>query len=213
MDAVYVPPPVPEMNEALASLEKYLHSKSELPPLLRLALIHYQFEAIHPFLDGNGRVGRLLITLMLRADGLLSQPLLYLSAYFERNRREYYDFLLGISLRGEWEPWLMFFLDAVATQSRDAIQRSDRLLALWQNYREQMQAARASALLLRLVDELFENPVITNRMASEKLEITPRSAQMNIEKLVTAKIIREATGKRRNRVYVAPEIISIIDMP
>jgi Fic family protein len=211
LDATYVPPPVPEMLEALDSLEKYFHVESELPPLLRLALIHYQFEAIHPFVDGNGRVGRLLTTLILCAEGLLQQPLLYLSAYFEQHRQEYYDLLLGVSQRGEWHRWAAFFLDAIATQSRDAIQRSDRLLSLWQKYRERMQEARASALLLQLVDELFAYPVITNRIASDKLSITPRSAQKNIEKLIASKILQEATGKQRNRVYVASEIISIIE--
>lgn len=211
MDATYVPPPVTEMLEALDSLEKYFHTHSELPPLLRLALIHYQFEAIHPFLDGNGRVGRLLTTLILCAEGLLPQPLLYLSAYFEQHRQKYYDLLLGVSQRGEWDRWLLFFLDAIATQSEDAIQRSDRLLALWKKYRGRIQEARASALLLQLVDGLFAYPVITNRIASEKLSITPRSAQMNIEKLIASKILQEATGKQRNRVYVALEIISIIE--
>ena len=213
LDATYVPPPVPEMKEALDSLEKYLHTRSKYPSLIRLALIHYQFEAIHPFLDGNGRVGRLLTTLLLCAEGLLPQPLLYLSAYFERHREKYYDFLLAVSRRGNWNQWVLFFLDAVATQSGDAIQRSDQLLALWQKYRERMQVARASALLLQLVDELFAYPVITNRIISEKLSITPRSAQMNIEKLISSEILQEATGKQRNRVYVVPGIISIIDRP
>ncbi len=211
MDATYVPPPVHEMNQALDSFEKYLHAKSSLSPLIRLALIHYQFEAIHPFLDGNGRIGRLLITLLLCADGLLPQPLLYLSAFFERYRDEYYRLLLAVSQKGEWEGWIRFFLRAVATQARDAIKRSDKLLALWQSYRSRMQEARASALLLQLVDDLFSYPVLTNPRVTERLAITPRSAQLNIEKLVAAGILKEATGQRRNRVYIAPEIINIIE--
>ena len=211
IDATYVPPPVPEMNEALDAFEKYLHSQSDLPPLVRLALIHYQFEAIHPFLDGNGRIGRLLITLLLCADELLPQPLLYLSAFFERHRDDYYRLLLGVSQRGEWNEWISFFLRAVATQAQDAIRRSDKLLALWQSYRTQLQEARASVLLLQLVDDLFSYPALTNAGVSKRLNITPRSAQLNIDKLVGAGILKEATGQRRNRVYIAPEIISIIE--
>lgn len=209
MDATFVPPPVAEMEEALYSLEDYLHQESRLPTLIRLALIHYQFESIHPFLDGNGRVGRLLVTLLLCTEGVLSQPLLYLSAFFERHRNEYYDHLLAVSQQGEWVSWIKFFLRAVTAQSKDAIDRSDRLLSLWQRYREQLQEARSSSLLLQLVDNLFELPVITNSLAAEKLSVTPRSAQLNIEKLVDASILREATGNRRNRVYVADQIIEI----
>ncbi len=209
--AIYVPPPVEEMQEALHAFEKYLHAQSELPPLIRMALIHYQFEAIHPFLDGNGRVGRLLITLLLCAEGMLSQPLLYLSAFFERRRDEYYRYLLGVSQQGQWNEWISFFLQAVATQARDAIRRSDKLLALWRSYRSKMQAARASALLLRLVDDLFEYPALTNPLASKRLSVTPRAAQLNINKLLDAAILKEATGRARNRVYIAPEIISIIE--
>ena len=211
MDATYVPPPAPEMFKALDSLEKYFHSQSKFPPLIKLALVHYQFEAIHPFLDGNGRIGRLLTTLLLCARNLIPQPLLYLSAYFEQHRDEYYQYLLGISLRGDWESWILFFLDAVSSQSTNAIDRSDQLLLVWQRYKEQLHKAKASALLLRLVDELFAYPVITNRTASEKLKITPRSAQMNIDKLISFGIIEESTGRQRNRVYVAQEIIDIIE--
>lgn len=211
VDATYVPPPVEEMKNALDSFEKYLHAESDLPPLIRLSLIHYQFEAIHPFLDGNGRVGRLLVTLLLCSDGLLPQPLLYLSAFFERYRDEYYQRLLGVSQHGKWKEWIIYFLRGIMSQASDAIRRSDRLLTLWKKYRSDLQEARASALLLQLVDELFSYPAITNRTAAQKLSVTPRSAQLNIEKLERANILREATGKLRNRIYVAPEIISIIE--
>jgi Fic family protein len=211
MDATFVPPPVEEMKAGLDQFERYLHSESRLPPLVRMALIHYQFEAIHPFLDGNGRVGRLLITLLLCADGLMLQPMLYLSAFFEKYRNEYYQLLLGVSRRGEWLPWVRFFLMAVEVQSKDAIRRSDMLLALWDNYRNRLQEARASALLLGLVDELFSYPAINTRIASESLKVTPRSAQLNIDKLISAGILEEATGQKRNRVYVARAIISIIE--
>jgi len=211
MDATYVPPPVEEMKQALNVFETYLHTPSRFPPLIRLAMIHYQFEAIHPFLDGNGRIGRLLITLLLCTQRLLPQPLLYLSAFFERFRDDYYNLLLSVSQKGKWENWIRFFLRAVATQARDAIRRSDRLLALWRDYRIRMQEARASALLLQLVDKLFEYPAITNRRAANRLSITARSAQLNVQKLLNAGILQEATGQQRNRVYIAPEIIRILE--
>ena len=211
VSATYVPPPPDEMQRALDSFENYLHAEATLPPLIRHALIHYQFEAIHPFLDGNGRIGRLLLTLLFCADGLLTQPLLYLSAFFEHNRSEYYARLIGVSRHGEWKEWISFFLHAVAVQSRDAIRRSERLLALWKKYRQDLQRARASSVLLALVDGLFDSPVVTNATVARKFSITPRSAQLNIEKLVASKILREATGKRRNRIYIAPEILSAIE--
>ena len=211
MDATFVPPPIDEMRNALDGFEKYLHSVSDLPPLIRLPLIHYQFEAIHPFLDGNGRIGRLLVTLLLCADNLLPQPLLYLSAFFERYRDEYYQRLIEISLYGKWKEWIVYFLRGITSQALDAIRRSDRLLSLWQKYRARLQEARASALLLQLVDELFSYPVLTNAVAARKLSVTPRSAQLNIDKLQNANILQEATGRLRNRIYIAPEIISIIE--
>ena len=199
------------MHEALDGLEKYLHAPSEMPALIRLAMVHYQFEAIHPFLDGNGRVGRLLVTLLLCADTLLPEPLLYLSAHFERYREEYYERLLAVSQKGAWHEWIRYFLSAVATQSRDAIRRIDRLLDLRKTYHGQVQQARASALLVQLIDEMFTSPAMTNAGVSRRLKITPRSAQLNIDKLVERGILREATGRRRNRVYVAAEIVDIIE--
>ena len=211
MEATFVPPPEAEMKEALDQFEKYLHASAQLPPLIRLAMLHYQFEAIHPFLVGNGRVGRLLLTLLLCADGLLPKPLLYLSAYFERHRQRYYDLLLAISQRGAWSEWITFFLRGVAEQSHDAIRRSNRLIDLWQEYRQKLQSARTSPLSLRLVDELLSYPAISVAWAAKRLKVTHRSIQLNIEKLVRHGILREATGRRRNRIFVAPEIINILE--
>jgi Fic family protein len=149
--------------------------------------------------------------LLLCTENLLPQPLLYLSAFFEKYRKEYYERLLDVSRQGKWKDWVGFFLRGVSSQSRDAIRRSDLLLKLWQKYRSDLQAARASALLLQLVDELFAFPAISTTIAAEKLSVTPRSAQLNIDKLLSTGILREATGKQRNRVYIAPEIISIVE--
>ncbi|MBI4455774.1 MAG: Fic family protein [Acidobacteria bacterium] len=210
-DATYVPPPVREMNEALDRFEKYLHQESPLPPLIRMALVHYQFEAIHPFLDGNGRIGRLLISLLLCHEGLLAQPLLYLSAYFEQNRQEYYRRLLAVSQSGQWSEWIHFFLTGVARQSRDAIWRTGKLLDLWQSYRRKFQLARSSALLMRLVDGLFESPVISISRAAARLGVTHRSATLNIQKMVDTGILTEVTGRERYRLFLARGILSVIE--
>lgn len=208
--ARFVPPPVSEMHKALNEFERFLHAPSDLPALVQLALIHYQFEAIHPFMDGNGRVGRLLISLLLCERGLLPQPLLYLSVYLESHRDAYIDHLLRVSQTGSWSEWIGFFLRGVAEQSRDAISRSQELMDLRKEYQRRVQSPRASALLVQLVDDLFANPAMTIGQARKRLEVTYRSAQQNVEKLVKAGILREHTGRSRNRIYVAPEIVSII---
>lgn len=152
--ARFVPPPAHEVQTAMADLEQYVLAQHEIPFLIKLALIHYQFETIHPFMDGNGRIGRLLITLLLCERAYLPAPLLYLSAYFERHRDEYVDGLLGVSQRGAWEEWVAFFLRGIAEQSRDAIRRSQRLLALQQSYHHKLHQARGTAPQFQLVDEL-----------------------------------------------------------
>jgi Fic family protein len=209
-DARFVPPPITELAASLDQFEKFLNVKSGLPLLIDLALTHYQFETIHPFVDGNGRIGRLLLSLLLCERGPLVKPLLYLSAYFEKNREQYVDLLLSVSRSGAWQEWIQFFLRGVASQSEDAILRSQKLLELWQQYRARMQTARASALGLDLIDSLFSTPVLTIPMAAGRLKVTYASAQLNVGKLIKRGILREATGNRRNRVYIAPEILQII---
>jgi Fic family protein len=210
VDAAYVPPPVDEMNACLNDLEAYLHSAAPLPPLARIAAVHYQFEAIHPFLDGNGRVGRLLISLLLQEWELLPKPLLYLSAYFEARRNEYYERLLAVSTKGDWTGWLRFFLEGVSTESRDVIDRARRLIDLREDYHGRLQVTRASALLIKLVDHLFERPAIRINMAQEHLGVTFRAAAQNVQKLVDARILHEATGRDRNRIFVASEILDLL---
>lgn len=209
-DARFVPPPVPEMRECLNALEDYLNSNCDYPPLIRVGLIHYQFETIHPFSDGNGRIGRLLISLLLLNWNLLPIPLLYLSAFFERYRREYYDLMLGVSQMGAWSEWLAFFLRGVTEQSRDALMRAKRLQDLQLEWRDRLTQARTSALLPRLADSLFESPVITIPQAKEILEVSYRSAQQNVEKLVDAAILVQTDQSSYNRVFIAPEILKII---
>lgn len=141
----------------------------------------------------------------------MPQPLLYLSAFFERHRSDYYRLLLAVSQRGEWLEWITFFLRGVEEQSKDAVDRAKKLLDLWQQYRQQFQSARSSSLLLRLVDELIANPVLTVGRAAALLNITPRAARMNVEKLVKAGIIREISGKQRYQLFIAPEIIRVLE--
>jgi Fic family protein len=210
-EAVFVPPPPAEMQRALDALESYLHAPSDLPPLLRLAAIHYQFETIHPFEDGNGRIGRLLITLLLCVERLLPEPMLYLSAFFEKNRAEYYDRLRDVSLKGRWAEWFDFFLRGVREQAEDGIERANRLLRLREDYRARLHAARASALLFQLVDALFESPATSVLRAAERLGVTRAGASINIEKLVAAKILVESTGRKRNRIFLAGEILEVVE--
>jgi len=212
-DASYVPPPIPEMWEALDALEKFLHESTTIPPLVRIGLIHYQFEAIHPFLDGNGRVGRLLITLLLCAWDILPTPLLYLSPYFESHRDMYYALLKKVSTQGAWEEWLVFFLRGIVVQSRDAVVRIRKLQELRDRYRSMLQSARASARLLRAVDLLFERPVIQTRQLESALGVDFSTAQRYVDRLQGAGIVREVTGRTRNRIYRADEILNVLDKP
>lgn len=210
-NAPYVPPPSQEMLTALDRLEHFLHAPSELPALVRVALAHYQFEAIHPFLDGNGRVGRLLITLLLCTWNLLPQPLLYLSAYFEANRQEYYDRLLAVSQRGQWEDWLHFFLMGVSIQSLDAVHRITQLQTLYQAYSKQLQTERAADRLTEILILLFERPIVTVRQVEAALGVPYRSASRYVEKFVQLGILREITGQARNRIFQAGEILITIE--
>ena len=211
MDATYVPPPVEEMKNCLGELEKYFHADSHLPPLVRLALIHYQFEAIHPFLDGNGRVGRLLITLLLIKEQLLSQPILYLSAFFERNRERYYELLLGVSQKGVWQEWIEYFLQGVAEESKDAVIRANIVIDLWTNYRHKLQNERHSVSTLTLLDEIIKTPVMTYTKAQNILGVTNRAARQNVDKLVEIGLLKEITERERYKIFVATEIISILE--
>jgi Fic family protein len=210
-EATFVPPPVLQMREALDAFERFLYDDLGLPPLVRLGLIHYQFEAIHPFLDGNGRVGRLLIILLLCAWELLPEPLLYLSAYIEAHRRTYYELLLAVSQEGAWEAWLRFFLQGVAEQSQDALVRAGRLQNLRERYREQFQTKRTAARLLQVVDLLFDQPLVTVNQVAEALDVHFASANQYVQQLEETGVLREITGQARNRVYRADEVLVAIE--
>lgn len=210
-NATYVPPPPDDLMPALGAWEIFLHNPGDLPLLVQLALVHYQFEAIHPFLDGNGRVGRLLVPLLLCEKGVLPHPMLYLSAYFERHRDAYYRLLLNVSRQGAWMEWITFFVQGVHIQARDAVWRARQLIDCQNRYKDQLQTTRSSAMLIRMVDHLFQSPTTTVSTLAKVLNITFRSAQNNVNKLVDLGILKEITGRRRNRIYLAKEILTILE--
>ena len=210
-NARYVPPPPQEVPEAMSALEKYINTKDEeIPTLIQLALIHYQFEAIHPFPDGNGRVGRLLIPLILYERKEISQPLLYMSSYFEKNYEDYIDHMLAISKMGLWTSWISFFLEGIEETCKDAITRAQSLQTLQKNYYGKIQQARSSALLGQLIELLFEHPAITVPYAAERLQISYNAAKNNINRLVEAQILRSSRGDSRPMVFVAADIVNTI---
>jgi Fic family protein len=209
--ATYVPPPADQVLPCLDAWERFLHDRS-LPPLIQAALVHYQFEAIHPFVDGNGRVGRLLITLFLIERDVLPAPLLYLSAFFEADRQAYYSHLQGVHQRGEWEAWLAYFLRGVATQSADALSRASRINALLDRWRDKAASA-GLPVAVRLVDLLAENPFWTTRRAAERLKVAFTTAQRAVARLEALKIMRQVNEAKRDRVYCATALLKILEEP
>jgi Fic family protein len=206
--ATYVPPPPMEMKECLADWERFLHQRNTLPDLIQCALMHEQFEAIHPFLDGNGRVGRLLITLFLIERGRLSQPLLYLSDYIERNRKGYYESLQGVRTRGDWRSWLLYFLGGVEETANRATAQAKSLLDLREEYRNRFIG---KVRLVALLDVLFENPYITAQRAAQTLGVTQPTARREIAALVATGDLTERTGKAWGRVWLATRISLLLN--
>ncbi len=201
-NAVYVPPPPHLLGELLGSLEKYIHTEDALPPLIRTGLLHVQFETIHPYLDGNGRIGRLLITLLLEHWKLLAEPLLYLSLYFKRHRAEYYRLLNAVRADGDFESWLKFFLEGVAVIADEAVAATQDLFALVGADRTKVLAARSiSVASIRLFELLPAHPIVAVGSAVKLLETTKPTATKAVSTLVDAGILVETTGRRRDRSY------------
>jgi len=209
--ATYVPPPADEVPECLAAWERYLADRA-LPPLVQLALLHYQFEAIHPFRDGNGRVGRLVNTLFLLERGLLPSPFLYLSAFFEATRQEYHRRLLAVSREGDWEEWVAYFLNGVARQSEDAASRAVRIAALLDGWRRSLVGAR-SDLPLKLVDDLAANPYCVVKVIAKWERVAYTTAERAVEKLVKLEILRQVNQAERDRLFCATAILDILEEP
>ena len=210
--AKYVPPPPDVLGEHLSNWEKFLHERM-LPPLVHVALAHYQFEAIHPFLDGNGRVGRLLITLQLCERDILPAPLLYLSAFFEATRSDYYAGLRGVSESGHWESWVQYFLNGVARQSEDALSRAERLNHLLTSWRDQLSGQAGTKVALQLLDMIGANPFLTPRGAEEKLNLAYNTVIRAIGQLEKLKVLKQVSEAKRDRVYCAKAILDILEEP
>lgn len=209
--AKFVPPPPDNLIECLGQLENFLHDR-QLPPLIHIALCHYQFEAIHPFLDGNGRVGRLLIMLLLIERKMLPSPLLYLSAFFEATRDEYYKQLYNVSSKGTWCDWLVYFLNGVAIQSEDVLSRAERINALLAQWKINV-ASGGSSVAVDIVQQIAVNPYFTINKIAEGLGIAYSTAQRGVLKLESAGIIKKINDNKRDKIYCAIEILVILEEP
>ncbi len=209
--ARFVPPPPEELGALLSDWERFAHEDSDMPLLMRNALLHYQFETLHPFLDGNGRLGRLLIIFMLVERGRLEEPLLYISPYFERDRDRYYEALQTIREVGDPLPWFEFFLEAVRTQSTDAVARARRLVSLREDYRA-VAAGAGSANMVALVDLVCAQPVLSARSAETRLDVARPTALKLLQRLVELGVLSEGEpGPRRQRRFVADELLNVLD--
>ena len=211
-DARFVPPPPERLRDLFFEWESFVNESHNLPPLVRCALMHYQIETIHPYLDGNGRIGRLLITLFLIDSGVLRTPLLYLSAYFERDRQRYYDELLNVSVTGDWERWLTYFLGGVYRESLDVLERIRRVRSLQEEWRETLLSRRESSNGLRLLEDLFVRPITTVSRVSRLLEVSDPGARRVLGRLIDAGIVNRIESFRPN-LYVAQRLIEEIERP
>lgn len=212
-NARFVPPPPDEVDPCMGALERFLHDEtSGLPGLLKAALAHVQFETIHPFLDGNGRLGRLLIALLLHHGGLLSEPLLYLSLYFKEHRAVYYELLDRVRVTGDWEAWVDFFLEGVEQTARGAVETARRLVELFDaDTRRLQQTGRAAANALRVLAALRQRPVLTLKHLRDTQGMTFPTASKAMNSLIAAGVAREHTGQRRNRVFIYDAYLAILN--
>lgn len=209
--ALYVPPPVPEMHQALDQFERFIHSTNGYPLLVRIALAQAQFETIHPFLDGNGRIGRLLISFMLCHHGVLDMPLLYLSIFFKEHRQTYYDRLQAVRDDGAWESWVAFFLEGTATVAHQATETVRKIVHLHEHLRERLSKGlgRRSGIGLRLLEHLFHLPVVSVKQVEALLGVAQPTASSLVNTLEELGVLQETTGKQRNRVFVLEEYLKL----
>jgi Fic family protein len=200
-DATFVPPPVPAMKAALHDFEKYLHQGDDVPALIHAGLAHAQFETIHPFMDGNGRVGRLLITFLLVHSGVLHRPLLYLSLYLKRHRAEYYEQLMGVREHGDWESWLRFFTRGVAETAEEATVKARAIVALRERQRARIQEHGFPTNTLRLLDLIYQRPLVDVALVRDNLGVTFATANKLVDQLSGLGLLRETTGRKRDRIF------------
>jgi len=212
-NALFVPPPPHRLGECLDAFERFLHTEDpSLPPLIRAGLAHMQFETIHPFLDGNGRLGRLLITLMLCDAGALREPILYLSLFFKRRRDDYYRLLQEVRLAGGWEAWMEFFLTGVAETAEQAADTAKELMALFETDRLAIREhGRAAASAFRVHELMQRRPLVTIQAASKELKLSIPTVSKALELMMSSGIVREMTGKRRNRLFAYSKYLALLD--
>ena len=212
-NALFVPPPPDRLAECLDAFEKFLHlDDPQLPPLIKAGLAHAQFETIHPFLDGNGRLGRLLITLMLCEAGALREPILYLSLYFKARRADYYRLLQEVRENGAWESWIEFFLTGVRDTAGQAVDTAREIMALFDEDRAAIKTlGRSAASVFRVHDFLQRRPIVTIQAATKELSLSLPTVGKSLERLIEIGIVRELTGKRRNRFFAYRRYLSILD--
>lgn len=211
-NALFVPPPPENVLDLMSDLEAFIHAETvEIPSLIKAGLVHVQFETIHPFLDGNGRLGRLLITFLLCTQGILKEPILYLSLYFKTHRRQYYDLLQGVRERGDWETWLEFFLDGITETSLQAAEAAREILSLFEADRQRIESlGRPAASALRVHQLLQQKPIVGIPDAAQKLGISAPTIAKSIQHLEKLGIVREITGKQRGRMFVYSDYLSIL---
>jgi len=212
-NATYVPPPPDKVLDCMGELEKFIYEEeSKLPVLIKAALIHVQFESIHPFLDGNGRLGRLLITFLLCADGALKEPILYLSLFFKSNRQQYYDLLQRVREQGDWEAWLEFFLTGVKETSDQAAEAARRILAIFEQDRRKIEKlGRPAASALRVHQYLQSKPILSVPITAKELGLSSPTVRKSVEHLVELGITREATGKKRGKMFVYNDYLALLN--
>jgi Fic family protein len=212
-NALFVPPPPEKVMECMGALEVFVHEvRPELPVLVKAALVHVQFETIHPFLDGNGRLGRLLITFLLCAAGVLREPILYLSLYFKANRQQYYELLDRVRTAGDWETWVEFFLIGVRDTSNQAAETARQILALFESDRRKIEAlGRPAASVLRVHQFMQRNPIVTIPVTAGKLSISAPTVAKSIEHMRKLSMLRETTGKQRHRLFVYDRYLAILN--
>jgi Fic family protein len=209
-DATFVPAPQEDVEKLIDNLIDYLNKYEEVPLLIKCALMHYQFETIHPFCDGNGRIGRSLITLYLCKKNKISKPLLYTSDYFEKHRRDYYEILLNTNKTGKFEEWIKFFLEAIKVQSEDALDRTIKIQKLREKYQEKVKNHKQAINLLNAIDILFMNPFVQINQIANHLKITYPTAKKAVQNLISLDILRPTTQKERNKLFVAHEILDVV---
>jgi len=209
--ATFVPPPPYIVADLMSKLEKFIHQKNHIPPLIKIALIHAQFETIHPFLDGNGRMGRLLITFYLYWRNILSHPILYLSFYLKKHRTEYYDWLMRIRNEGDWEDWLEFFLQGIIEVSKDATSSASEIIALKEVlYKRLFDNKIASIYAVEFLNLLFNKPIITSQNLVKELKVSRETANQLVKRFEGIGILKEISGKKRYKKYIFLDYVDII---